>query len=338
MGKWSLWLYFAITLTTMFTVTAAVTYVTVALIAALTGLESNTFILIQVTVLYGLIVVWLLLGKFKALDKLIKIIAGSFVIALLVAIVALFLNKPQHAVSPVVTTVLADHNKFIFVIALMGWMPTAVDLSAWNSIWTVERMKETGSRSTLRQVLLDFKIGYWTSAVLAILFLMLGAELMFYQGAVFPNPPAAFSAKLISLFTQQVGAWSYVLVAVATIGVMLSTSITVFDGYARAMSVSCDLLGGTRLYTQYSTWLILTATGGLVVILFFNQQLKLLVDVATIISFMVAPVVAILNLRLVNSAQVPVYSKPGKFMQLWALVGIFFLVAFTLLFLFSMIS
>jgi hypothetical protein len=25
----------------------------------------------------------------------------------------------------------------------MGWMPTAVDISAWNSIWTVERIRES---------------------------------------------------------------------------------------------------------------------------------------------------------------------------------------------------
>ena len=23
----------------------------------------------------------------------------------------------------------------------MGWMPTAVDLSTWNSIWTIEKLK-----------------------------------------------------------------------------------------------------------------------------------------------------------------------------------------------------
>ena len=96
------------------------------------------------------------------------------------AIVALVVNRPVHAVTPAINTIFQDTNKFVFVIALMGWMPTAVDLSAWTSIWTVERMKQTNNKPTLRQALLDFKIGYWVSAALAILFLVLGAELMFY--------------------------------------------------------------------------------------------------------------------------------------------------------------
>ena len=69
----------------------------------------------------------------------------------------------------------------------MGWMPTAVDLSAWSSIWTIERMKETGYKPTLKQSLLDFKIGYLISVVLALVFLTLGAELLFYQGESFPK-------------------------------------------------------------------------------------------------------------------------------------------------------
>lgn len=338
LGKLPIWLYVVVTVSSMFTVTAAVTYVTVALIASISGFTSSAALLIQVVVLYILIVGGLVVGQFKRLDQAIKIIAGTFVIALVVAVVALAFNQPPHKIQPQLTTVFHDHSKLIFVIALMGWMPTAIDLSAWNSIWTIERTKSEKELPTLKQVLLDFKIGYWISATLALIFLVLGAELMFFQGTTFPKAPAAFSATLIELFSAQVGAWSYTFVAIAAIGVMLSTSITVFDGYARVMSITSGMLGRSSHLRSYATWLFITAGGGLIVIFFFNQQLTKLVDVATTISFIVAPVVAILNLKLVMAKHFPNPAKPSKFMQVWAFLGIIFLFLFAALYLFSVIS
>ena len=29
-----------------------------------------------------------------------------------------------------------------FIIALIGWMPSPIDLSAWSSIWIMEKKKE----------------------------------------------------------------------------------------------------------------------------------------------------------------------------------------------------
>ena len=35
----------------------------------------------------------------------------------------------------------------------MGWMPTAIDLSSWNSLWTIARIKQTGFRPKLKETL-----------------------------------------------------------------------------------------------------------------------------------------------------------------------------------------
>jgi hypothetical protein len=52
----------------------------------------------------------------------------------------------------------------------------------------------------------------------------------------------------------------------------------------------------------------------------------------------VAPVVAILNLKLVMAKHFPNPAKPSKFMQVWAFLGIIFLFLFAALYLFSVIS
>lgn len=340
MGKWPLWLYVIITFFSMFTVTAAVSFVTTALISNVTGWTSSTGFQVQAIVLYIFCLGLLILGHYKALDKFIKVVAAVLLLAVLIALVSLFIHPVKNVISdsePVLF--LDDKANFVFLIALMGWMPTAVDLSAWNSIWTVERMKETGYRPSLKQTLLDFKIGYWSSAVLAVFFLILGAELMYYTGEVFPNNASAFTQKLIMLFTGQVGEWSYLIITVAALAVMFSTTITVFDGYGRALSQSMRLLSGRNsMFSGYNFWLILTAMGGLLVVILFSQKIKPLVDLATLVSFIIAPVVAILNFRVVNSSQLSKSSKPSKGMNIWAIFGIIFLLGFTTVYIVITIS
>ena len=86
-----------------------------------------------------------------------------------------------------------------FLIALMGWMPTAVDLSSWNSLWTLERIKQTNFKPTLNQTIFEFNIGYLSSAFLSMCFLTLGAYLMYGTENNFSNSSAIFANQVITL-------------------------------------------------------------------------------------------------------------------------------------------
>ena len=78
--------------------------------------------------------------------------------------------------------------------------------------------------------------------------------------------------------------------------------------------------------------LVLVAIGGLLVVLAFRGQLKTLVDLATTLSFLVAPVIAFWNLRLVTRDDFPAEAKPGRALQAWAWFGLLFLTAFSALY------
>ena len=65
----------------------------------------------------------------------------------------------------------------------------------------------------------------------------------------------------------------------------------------------------------------------------FSGQIKQLVDLATTLSFLVAPLVAFWNLRLVTRPDFPKDARPGRGLQAWAWAGLVFLTAFTLWFL-----
>ena len=62
-------------------------------------------------------------------------------------------------------------------------------------------------------------------------------------------------------------------------------------------------------------------------------ELKPLVDLATTLSFLVAPVIAFWNLRLVTREDFPFEARPSQGMQVWAWLGLLFLSAFSLIYL-----
>ena len=58
------------------------------------------------------------------------------------------------------------------------------------------------------------------------------------------------------------------------------------------------------------------------------SNMKAMVDFATIVSFLVAPILGYLNLRVVNMEHVPKYARPKKILIVLSWIGLFFLTAF----------
>ena len=200
-----------------------------------------------------------------------------------------------------VTLGLVKAAVFGFLIALMGWMPTAVDLSTWNSIWTLERTRSTGYKPSLKETLKEFNLGYLLSAILALGFLALGTLLLHRTGATLPDGSAGFAAGIVQLYADSIGAWSAPLMGAAAFSAMLGTCIAVMDGYARSLNRAfAAAMNTTPRDEHHRRALVLVAAGGLCLVLGYSGQIKLLVDIATTLSFLVAPVIAFWNLRLVT--------------------------------------
>lgn len=326
-------LFILISLGTMFTVTAGVSSVTAALIAAVFHIETSSGLIYILLLLYAMCISWLWAGKYHFLEKLIKWIALILVVSTVVIFMVAWL-EPRQASVAIDTSILLDVKTFYFTIALMGWMPTAVDLSVWNSIWTTEKMKKEGLPYSLANMLVDFRIGYVLSALLALVFLSIGAEALYYQNATLPDTSIGFATGLLDLFYHRTGLLAYVAISISAVCVMISTTITVFDGYSRSMGQAFTILSSKKILNSYHFWLALVAIGGLLVSLVFNNQLKNLVLVATIISFVVAPAVAILNYFVIFHRKETREHSPGKWLKYWALSGIVFLVLCTASFLY----
>ncbi len=94
-------------------------------------------------ILFVICVSILVVGKYNVLDSMIKIIAIVLLITAVSAFLFAMYNGPVEQVPGFQPEDLWEISGIFFLLALMGWMPTAVDLSSWNSLWVVERIKQT---------------------------------------------------------------------------------------------------------------------------------------------------------------------------------------------------
>jgi len=332
LGVWVLWSYLIITLISMFFITSAVGAVT-------SGFLQNLFKTTELgiwnhIVLFAICGSILSFGKYDSLDGLIKIIGFTLLISTLLAFTLVLIKGPvSETLFPAI-----DYNKIdiLFIIALMGWMPTAVDLSSWNSLWTLERIKQTKFKPTLKQTIFEFNMGYIFSASLSLCFLTLGAYLMYGTDSIFPNSSALFANQVIKLYTESIGSWSYLIISIAGFSIMFGTCVAVFDGYARSASECIRLVQDQNdsNKTHYDILIWILVFGSLGIILLFGSKLKQLVDLATTISFMIAPMVALANYKLVSYPFLEKNAVPPAWLRKLAIGGIIYLIGFGLLFIY----
>ena len=331
LGDKVLWIYLIITLISMFFISSAVGAVTVGFLQNL--FQTSNLKILNHIILFTICGCILSFGKYSSLDSLIKIIGFTLLISTIISfILVLFKGPISNNLFPKI-----EYNKLnvLFIIALMGWMPTAVDLSSWNSLWTLERIKDSNYKPKLDETIFEFNLGYFVSAILSICFLTLGAYLMYESNSIFSNNSALFANQVIQLYTQSIGSWSYLIISISSFSIMFGTCIAVFDGYARSASESIRLVqnNNNKSIKSYNIIIWILIIGSILIIYFFGTKLKQLVDLATTISFLIAPLVAIANYILVTKN----FNKdmqPKQWLRILAISGIIYLIGFSLLFIY----
>ncbi len=332
LGQWAFFLYLSLTFLTMFTIQGAVTLVTSGVLIYLTGTELSPQT-ISFFLLIGSLII-LLIGKYSLLDKLVKGIIILLTITTIIAVIAAFANPVERTVSLMPAVNIFSPVHIGFLLALMGWMPSAVDISVWSSIWTTEKRKQDPEATTLKNALFDFNIGYIGTVIIALGFLSLGALVMYGTGASFSPKGAVFAGQLINLYTDNIGAWSKYLVAFAALATMFSTTLTCLDAYGRVLSKSVSVLRYHHDESEktYLPWIIVVIIGSTLLITLFSKNMRFMIDLATTLSFLTAPILAILNFKVVMGKEMG-ENRPNKFMQILSVAGIIFLTIFSLIFL-----
>jgi Mn2+/Fe2+ NRAMP family transporter len=341
-GQWAVAIYIIIALGTMFAALPAVTLITAGLAKVAFGLQMST-LTISIIILAVCSSI-LILGGYHVLDRLVKVLMVILAIATLVATV-LVIPKIDWAVSGMIFPRGVVNTDVFFIVALLGMMPSSVDISVWHSLWSVAKAQDSGHRPTQREALIDFHIGYVGAFALAMCFVLLGAGVMHNSGMQFESSAAGFAAQLIDLYKQSLGDWSGTLIGIVAVAVMFSTVLAGLDGYPRA-AVSL-----VKIYTRqespadesrtplinkavYTTTLILLVLGSILILYLFVTSLKLVIDIASTILFLFAPVIAWLNHRAMTSPKFPSDARPGRGLLALSAIGVIWMAAFSVYFLY----
>ena len=200
--------FFLITLGTMFTIQTAVTIVTAGLANSIFGNIISVEIWTLIILLLSFFL--LLIGKYKTLDKLIKYLIIALTISTILSFIFAGLNFGNPVdIKQVFPT---DSSGVIFLIAFMGWMPAPLDVSIWNSLWTIEKRKQQKNYSVSNS-LFDFNLGYFGTAILGVCFIGVGYFTIFGTEEILSESAGIFSNQLIHLYTDNLGYWSYYLLS-----------------------------------------------------------------------------------------------------------------------------
>jgi len=337
LGQWSIITFFVLSFITAIINFAAVVIVCSGLTAYFFNLQIDLFY-ISIALLLAVLVM-LFIGRYTLLDWIMK---GMILILSITTIIA-FIIAVGHGTNiekGFIPLELWDAAGITFLIALMGWMPTPIEASVWPSLWTLERKKQTKYEPSYKEQLFDFHAGYIGSAVMALFFLGLGALVLYGSEVQFSNSSVEFSGQLVSIYSKTFGDWSTPLMAAIALLTMFSTAITVIDGYPRTLEASMiQISPSMKKFSPklYWFWVLFLSIVAVLIIGVFTSSMKILLDFATIISFLAAPFFAFINYKVVTSNFISQEHHPAKWLKTLSWLGIIFLLAFSILYIISKI-
>ena len=282
-----------------------------------------------------IVIIWamLLIGGYKFLDSLAKWVMTALTIATVVAVVIALFKHREYAPdfeAPTPWRMAA----LPFIVSLMGWMPCPIEISAINSMWSVEKRKQV--KMSEADAIFDFNTGYIGTAILALVFCALGALIQFGSGEEVQSASAAYIAQFVNMYASVLGEWSRFLITLIAFLCIFGTVITVIDGYSRANNEALRLLLDKKEASQKALygWVTLTAVIGLVIVYLFAGNVATMLRFAMIASFITTPFFAYLNYSLVNNKEHQV--KP--WLKRLSIIGLVYLFGFALFFIIAWLT
>jgi Mn2+/Fe2+ NRAMP family transporter len=346
-GRWVLAAFAILTAAILFTTLAAVTVVTAGLLINLFTLEPRLEALginvkyqasvVSAALLLGTAVL-IALGGYRWLDRLMKILMPVLALATIAATLIAITRLSTQTLT--VVPAINSAQRVGLTAGVIGWMPAPIDIAVWSSLWALARARASKCTADPRAVLRDFDVGYITTLILAICFVVLGAAIMYGPGRQFSPSAAGFAGQVVDLYTENLGNWSWPIIATAAFLAMLSTTVTCADGFPRAVAALISEAwpkrgdgpeGSPRTY-----WVVFgLGVFGAVLILLMSLgrqgvNFTHLVDFVTITSFIAAPILAFFNHRAVHSEAIPLELRPSGLMTAWSWVGIVLMASFAL--------
>jgi Mn2+/Fe2+ NRAMP family transporter len=324
LGDWAVWLF-------LIAVIPLVPIVYAALGAATAGIFTTVFgplfpIPVMASLVIALSSIMLLAGGYRLLDRLNALLLAFLVIATVITTAMVLPRVDWGTLTDFSWT--GQSATLLFIVALAGFMPNPVDVSVALSLWKVEadRTLPADAHPSLAEARRSFLWPYVMTALMAVCFCIMGAGVMHAQ-AIAPLPDApGFAGQLVNLYREALGPMAAALAAIAALSVMLTTVIAAIDAYARTVPAAIAVLQGsereTGTRTQYVGSTLVLAALAILVLFTLMREFTTFLDFVTSATFIVAPLLALLNYLVVTRCEMPEDARPSAAMKALSLTGV----------------
>ncbi len=275
----------------------------------------------------------LLAGHYKLLNRLGKVI---MLLLAVTSIIAFIIALRKGGVAPVGFEGPSPWTFAAvgFIVIMMGWMPAPIEISAITSSWlsAQQRTNPVSEKEALR----DFNIGYMGTAILALVFVGLGALTFYGSGEDLKTSGIGFTHQFVEIYASTIGDWSKYLMVLIAFFCMFGTNLTVIDGYSRVIAVSQEILTAQKTEQRHNLviWTIIVGVVGLLILKFFTTSLVSMLDFAMIMAFVTTPIFALLNYLLVKRAKLPENLRTTGALNGLSIIGLIYLFGFLAFFLY----
>jgi len=313
--NWTLYVFLCSTVLQGVGVLAGVVNISGCVLATwLADPSSHVVLSITATELFSIavlavVILLLFTGGFSLLDNINKLMMAALTIATVLAFVPV-IPGPRDLASIVAPSL--PEGSVILVAAILGWMPTGIDVSVWHSSWTLEKLERlgasggTGDRARvlerLRLSLADMRLGYAISLATGVMFVCMGAAHLSGMGAQLKG--VGFAQALSTAYTGIFGRWMYHVFMMTAFFAMFSTSYTVIDGFSRSFAeglatLSASMAGKRRRALAYRGFVVASGLCAAITLLSVGNPVTLVL-VVSLVSLAVAPLLYGLNLYCVT--------------------------------------
>ena len=323
---WAVWTFLVTTVLQGITLLAGMLSVTAAILVAAFGGELTPWV-----VGVGLLIIVLhLTGKYPALALGSKL---AMLVLAIVSIIAFIAVPPRPADLLQIFVPSVPPGSLVLVAAILGLMPTGINVAVWHSLWAIEHLQEwkqsaSDKREILRLSLFDLNAGYALSAVLAVVFVSLGANLLKPRGLTPQGIDVALT--LSKIYTEVLGEWMFPVFLLAAFAAMFSTAYSVMDGFPRTFAVILRMLFPESHFLEKKSnpayWIFMSVIFAFAIganEIFPNPVF--MVQLIGLVSLGVAPVLYGLNYYCATRVIEEGPLRPSIPLRLWALSGLLFM-------------
>ena len=328
-GKWSIYAYMIMTTISMCIIQAAVTIVTAGLISSIIpiGISEKVWALILL-IICGTI---LLVGRYKILEKLSKVIIISLTLITIIAVALLFGQESPQQIENYFS--FSNKNDIIFLIIFLGWMPAPMEVSVWHSIWAEKKFNSQNKEKNIKNTLFDFKIGFIGTAILAIIFTILGAKTLYGTNVDIPNTATPYAKLLIEMYSKALSPSLGIIIAIVAFLTMFSTTLTCLDASPRSLNEAQKISSeSSDKKDLYKFLVVINIIGSVIILFYFIQSMASMIKLATIISFIATPCFALLNYLAITNKDIDKEYYFSNKEKIFSIISIITLIIFNILY------